>query len=66
MIPQSKEPIYDFWDNYQKVRAVLDCAGSSNFITRECLNKLGLSSDAITMDICGIRQLKTGATLSTT
>jgi len=74
MISQCKETllataiieIQDFWGNYQKIRAILDSASMSNFITRKCFNKLGLSPYPMTMDICGIGQNNTRTTHGTT
>ena len=56
LLSTTKVDILDIRGNYQTVRVVLDNASEANFITENCLNRLGLSRKKVIVPIRGINQ----------
>lgn len=54
--------ILDSRGNYQKVRALLDSASQTNFISKKCVQRLGLPINNYSISIFGLNNMSTKAT----
>lgn len=58
--------VLDSLGNYQTVRILLDSASQANFITQNCVNKLGLSRYKTSLSIHGLGQMSSVASRGVT